>query len=156
MKLLFCATESMLPTKEASTLTVEAIIGLMLGDKQKNSFSKRERNCQKEMTEMLRVEELCVDNLVDHVSFSVKAGEVVGLAGLMGSGRTEILESLFGIRKMQKGKVFVEGRPVKIKCVQDAMDAGLALVPEDRRREGLVLEHTLKENIQLPIFKQDP
>jgi ribose transport system ATP-binding protein len=141
-------------TEDASSLTVEAIIGFMLGDKRGNSFSKRARNYPKEMTEMLRVEGLSVDNLVEDVSFSVKSGEVVGLAGLMGSGRTEILEALFGIRKIQKGKVFVEGRPVKIKCVQDAMDSGLALVPEDRRREGLVLEHTLKENIQLPIFKQ--
>lgn len=141
-------------TKESSNLTVEAIIGFMLGDKKGNSFLKKERNYQKEMTELLRVEDLCVDGLVDRVSFTVKSGEVIGLAGLMGSGRTEILEALFGIRKIENGRIFVDGKPVKIKCVQDAIDAGLALVPEDRRRQGLVLEHSLKDNIQLPIFRQ--
>lgn len=141
-------------TEESSNLTVEGIIGFMLGDKKGNSFSKKARNYQKDVTELLRVEELCVDGLVDHASFTVKSGEVVGLAGLMGSGRTEILEALFGIRKIEKGRIFIDGKPVRIKCVQDAINSGFALVPEDRRRQGLVLEHTLKDNIQLPIFKQ--
>ncbi len=141
-------------TQDAKGLTVESIIGYMLGEKRGHAFEYHERAHVGDQTCMLRVEDLSVDNLVDNVSFEVKAGEVIGLAGLMGSGRTEILEALFGIRKIQNGSVTVDGKKVKIKCVQDAIDAGLALVPEDRRRQGLILEHSIKDNIQLPIFKQ--
>jgi len=141
-------------TQDAKDLTVEAIIGYMLGEKRGRAFEYHERALTGEQKCMLKVEELCVDHLVDHVSFDVKAGEVIGLAGLMGSGRTEILEALFGIRKIQNGSITVDGKKAKIKCVQDAIDAGFALVPEDRRRQGLILEHSIKDNIQLPIFKQ--
>ena len=141
-------------TEEAANLTVEAIISYMLGEKRGHAFEYRPRKLQDKLKCMIRVENLCVDNLVDHASFQVNAGEIVGLAGLMGSGRTEILEALFGIRKIQNGEILIEEKPVKIKCVQDAIEAGLALVPEDRRRQGLILEHTVKDNIQLPIFKQ--
>lgn len=141
-------------TREAGDLNVESIIGYMLGEKRGHAFEYHERANMGERECMLKVEDLSVDNLVDHASFEVKAGEVVGLAGLMGSGRTEILEALFGIRKIQNGSITVDGKKVKIKCVQDAIDAGFALVPEDRRRQGLILEHSIKDNIQLPIFKQ--
>jgi len=139
-------------TEDAKKLTIDAIIDYMLGDAQKRSFEYQERPHPANPKTLLKVEGLCVDNLVENVSFHVDEGEIVGLAGLMGSGRTEILEALFGIRKIQAGKVTVEGKPVKIKRTADAINAGLALVPEDRRREGLVLMHTLKDNMQLALF----
>ncbi len=141
-------------TQSAADLTVESIIGYMLGEKRGRSFEYHARKPQENQKCMLKVEDLCVDHLVKHVSFEVRSGEVVGLAGLMGSGRTEILEALFGIRKIQNGNVTVDGAEAKIKCVQDAVNAGLALVPEDRRRQGLILEHSVKDNIQLTIFKK--
>jgi ribose transport system ATP-binding protein len=103
---------------------------------------------------MLDVSGLSVDNLVTDVSFRVNKGEIVGLAGLMGSGRTEILESLFGIRKIQKGEISIQGKPVGIKNTRHAIQAGIALVPEDRRREGLVLTHSLKNNLLLALFQR--
>ncbi len=72
----------------------------------------------------------------------------------MGSGRTEILETLFGIRKKQGGEVIVEGKPVHVNSVSEAIRSGFALIPEDRRKQGLVLMHTVKDNAVLPILKK--
>lgn len=79
-------------------------------------------------------------------------GEVIGFAGLLSSGRTEILECLFGIRKHKSGKIKVDGKEISIKSVQDAIKAGFGLVPEDRRTQGLVLMHSVKQNLTLPIL----
>jgi ribose transport system ATP-binding protein len=141
-------------TEEAEKLTIKDIINYMLGDVEKRSFEYHERPHPSKPAQMISVKDLCVDNLVKDVSFTINEGEIVGLAGLMGSGRTEILESLFGIRKIQKGTVTIRGNAVTIKTTRDAIGAGIALVPEDRRREGLVLMHTLKNNMLIALFRQ--
>ncbi|MDR0720738.1 MAG: sugar ABC transporter ATP-binding protein [Treponema sp.] len=141
-------------TGEAKNLTIAGIINYMLGDTGRNAFEYHERQQIQNPGVMVDVSGLSVDNLVTDVSFHVNKGEIVGLAGLMGSGRTEILESLFGIRKIQKGKITIEGKPIEIKNTQQAIQAGIALVPEDRRREGLVLTHSLKNNLLLALFER--
>jgi ribose transport system ATP-binding protein len=83
------------------------------------------------------------------VSFEVRAGEIVGIAGLVGAGRTELLTTLFGITPAVAGSVAVAGRPVTPSSPLDAIRAGLALVPEDRKQEGLVLEMAVRENMSL-------
>ena len=93
----------------------------------------------------------CGSRLKD-VSFELREGEVLGLAGLMGSGRTEVVESLFGLNKDASGQVTINGQSYEIKGVRHAIDSGLALIPEDRRREGLVLMHSVEENLIVPIF----
>jgi ribose transport system ATP-binding protein len=140
-------------TEDADNLDINAIINHMLGEQAKHSFEYHERDRQPDAGVMLEVDGLYVDNLVKDVSFTVKKGEILGLAGLMGSGRTEILEALFGVRPIQKGSVKIQGRKVSIKNTRDAINAGLALVPEDRRREGLVLPHTVKVNMLIALFK---
>jgi ribose transport system ATP-binding protein len=141
-------------TEDAKNLNITSIINYMLGEAAKHSFEYHERNKPADASTMLEIQNLCVDNLVTDVSFSVNRGEIVGLAGLMGSGRTEIVEALFGIRKIQNGSVKIQGRLVSIKNTQDAISAGIALVPEDRRREGLVLLHTVKINMLIALFKR--
>jgi ribose transport system ATP-binding protein len=84
------------------------------------------------------------------VSFSVGAGEVLGMAGLVGAGRTELAEAVFGIRRIIGGDLLVGGRPAPIASPHQAMQAGLALVPEDRRLHGLVLEESIGFNLSLP------
>jgi ABC-type sugar transport system ATPase subunit len=87
---------------------------------------------------------------VDDVSFTVHSGEVVGIAGLMGSGRTELLMSLFGCFPGQvSGEIAIDGHPVDIKCPSDAIAAGIGFVTEDRKRSGLVLDQTILANITL-------
>jgi ribose transport system ATP-binding protein len=139
-------------TESAKNLTIKDVINYMLGDTERTAFDYHERAVNHKAETMLAVNGLYVDNLVNDVSFHVNEGEILGLAGLMGSGRTEILEALFGIRKIKKGHISVRGKIVDIKNTQDAIKTGIALVPEDRRREGLVITHSLKDNLQLALF----
>ena len=83
------------------------------------------------------------------VSFDVRAGEIVGLFGLVGSGRTEVLEAVFGITRADSGKIVVEGREIVPRTPRDAMHAGIALVPEDRQRLGLHFNLNLRHNLTL-------
>lgn len=93
--------------------------------------------------------------VVKDVSFSVSSAEVLGLYGLMGAGRTEVLEALFGVHgKRVKGRLFIDGQAVSIKSPEDAIHHGLALIPEDRKRDGLVLGMTLEQNTSLASLWQ--
>jgi rhamnose transport system ATP-binding protein len=87
-----------------------------------------------------------------NVSFTVRAGEIVGMAGLVGSGRSETAQVVFGILKPDSGTVLVEGKPVKIKSPAHAMELGIAYVPEDRGTQGLVREMRIRENLSMAIL----
>ena len=89
--------------------------------------------------EVLRVEKLSRTGFYKDVSFSVRAGEIVGLTGLVGAGRTEVVESVCGITRPDSGKVYLEGKPVHIKKPIDAMKKGIILLPEDRQKQGLIM-----------------
>jgi ribose transport system ATP-binding protein len=112
--------------------------------------------------ELLRVEkislrhpELANTMVLSGISFKLHKGEILGIYGLMGAGRTELLECLFGLHpKNAMGKIFVNGQVRKIKSPVDAIAAGLALVPEDRKLQGLVLEQSVKSNISITILQE--
>ena len=131
---------------------MEEIIDKMLDVAAKTSFERVERNFKQSGDPVLRVRDFSYGNKLTDVSFDLYPGEILGLAGLMGSGRTELVESIFGIRRNWTGEVVVRGEPVKSK--KDAMDKGIALVPEDRRQEGLILQHSIKSNFMLPSVRQ--
>lgn len=137
-------------TDDVANLTLDSIIAHMLGSTGGKKFDWIEREYDEEGEDILTVENLCINEKIKDISFSVKQGEILGFAGLMGSGRTEILETLFGVRKKQSGTVKLNGKPVEIKSTGDAVKAGMALIPEDRRKQGLVLIHSVKENAILP------
>ncbi|MDR3373101.1 MAG: sugar ABC transporter ATP-binding protein [Ancalomicrobiaceae bacterium] len=104
--------------------------------------------------EVFRSENVCLPRLgggytVDHVSLSVKAGEIVGLYGLMGAGRTEFLECVMAQHPEASGKLFIAGKPVKTRTAAGRIDMGLALIPEDRKRDGLVQIMAIRENLTL-------
>src|SRR5262249_3615037 len=86
------------------------------------------------------------------IDFSLRGGEIVGLAGLMGAGRTELAEAVFGVRPAVEGAVFLEGRKVTIRQPTDAIAAGIVLIPEGRRVQGLVLSESVRGNISLPVL----
>jgi ribose transport system ATP-binding protein len=88
------------------------------------------------------------------ISFQIHGGEIVGMAGLVGAGRTELAEALFGIRRILGGQVFLDGNPVVIRHPREAIAAGLLLVPEDRRHHGLVLADSVRNNFSLPNLDQ--
>ncbi|MCR4399149.1 MAG: sugar ABC transporter ATP-binding protein [Firmicutes bacterium] len=100
--------------------------------------------------ECLRVCDITRGTAVRGVSFSLRYGEIVGLAGLVGSGRTELLRLIFGADKADRGEVYVDGRPAVIRSPANAIAEGLALVPEERRGQGLVTRMTVSANITLP------
>ncbi len=87
---------------------------------------------------------------MEEVSFSIRSGEIVGLTGLMGAGRTETARLLFGIDAPDRGKVWVDGREVRVRHPADAIREGIAFVTENRKEEGLVLSLSVRENLSLP------
>ena len=103
--------------------------------------------------EALRVSNLSSKkNKFDKISFSVKKGEILGIAGLMGSGRTELVESIFGLRKLDGGEIFVNGKKITITHPSDAIKNKIALIPEDRKNVGLNLIASVRENLTLPTL----
>ena len=98
---------------------------------------------------ILKVEGLTSGKLFHDVSFSVNAGEVLGVAGLMGAGRTEIMQAIFGNLKKDGGKIFIDGEEVIIKNPRQAIAAGIGFITEDRKTEGLLLEKSIAENIEI-------
>lgn len=102
--------------------------------------------------EMLRVEGLTNSKISD-ISFNVKSGEILGFAGLVGSGRTEILRAIFGADDFNFGRIFVKGKEVTITDPESAIRSGIALVPEERKSQGLVLSLSCKTNITLAALK---
>ncbi len=104
--------------------------------------------------ERLRVEHLSSVGRFHDVSFAVHAGEVVGLSGLVGAGRSEVAQAIFGLDASVTGDVFVRGKRVAIHSAQDAMRHGIGFVPEDRKRQGLVLLMRTGENATLPILNR--
>ena len=137
-------------TGAVKDINLDKIIVYMLGDGRGNRFHWVERKYDSEAPDLLTVEHMKINDKLSDISFSLKPGEILGFAGLMGSGRTEILETLFGIRKMQSGTIRMKGSQVTIRNTRDSIRAGFALIPEDRRKQGLVLIHSLKENAILP------
>lgn len=139
--------------------THDQLIQMMVGRNLADSFRKS-GHIQPE--EVLRVENLCFRNpentkdfLVHEVSFSLKKGEVLGLCGLMGAGRTEVLEAIFGLYPTYiSGKIFIEGVEKQIRCVTDAIDAGIGLVPEDRKLQGLILNMDVTRNTSLASLER--
>lgn len=101
---------------------------------------------------VLEVESLSSGTKLVDVSFSVQKGEILGLAGLMGSGRTELLNTIFGVAKANTGTIRINGKQVKISSPREAIKNRIALIPEDRRSQGLVLDHPVTENLTLPII----
>ena len=100
--------------------------------------------------EVLRVEKLTRTGYFADVSFTLHAGEILGLTGLVGAGRTEVVEAICGITKLTSGTVYLNGKPVKIKSPNDARKKGIGLLPEDRQKQGLLLPWSIGRNITLP------
>ena len=135
-------------TEACAGLTVERIVVAMLGAGNAASFDWLDRGAHDVVAPILQVRNLSLPSRVIDVSFDVHPGEIVGLAGLMGSGRTEIAETIFGRRTASSGEVIFDGKPVTSQ--DDAIHRGIAMVPEDRRKMGLVLDHSIRDNMLLP------
>lgn len=105
-------------------------------------------------TKLLEIKNLSKEGNYKNVSLDVRKGDIVGLTGLLGAGRTELALSVFGLNKPDSGEIFMEGKKVSISCPQDAIDLGIGLVPEERAIQGLFLQKSINENVAAAILKR--
>lgn len=137
-----------MPIAEA---TDERIIALMVGRAIENLYPKRS---SEPGPVVLEVEGLTRRGVIEDISFAVRSGEVVGLAGLVGSGRTEVARAIFGADPLTRGTVKLDGKPVRIRSPQDALSLGIGYLPEDRKVQGLVLGMSVRHNLALTVLRQ--
>ncbi|MCP8967762.1 sugar ABC transporter ATP-binding protein [Ectobacillus ponti] len=129
----------------------EDLIVAMVGRKITQAFPQRKSAVGEEV---LRVEGLGRTGYFADISFSLHQGEILGLTGLVGAGRTEVCQALFGIEGFDKGSVYFKGKQVRIKSPLEAMELGIGYLPEDRQLQGLVLDWGIGRNITLPALKR--
>jgi ribose transport system ATP-binding protein len=139
-------------TEPLAALTPARIVEGIVGKKIEGEMSYLDRGHSPEGEVLLEARALHAGPRVRDVSFTLRAGEILGLAGLMGSGRTELARVLFGIDRLDSGQVLIREKEVSLSNAKQAMAAGLALIPEDRRDQGLVLDHSVRDNLLLPLL----
>jgi len=133
-------------TRYIKDITMDDIVQMMIGREIGERYPAREVQIGQEV---LRVEGLSHAKLFKDVSFNVRAGEVLGVSGLMGAGRTEIMQAIFGNLPTVGGKIFIDGKEVSIRNPRQAIAAGIGFITEDRKTEGLLLEKSIAENIEI-------
>jgi D-xylose transport system ATP-binding protein len=146
-------------TNAAAELTKNKVISAMVGREVGDIFPKTDHELGETAFDVKRLTVYSTDDtrrkIVDDVSFSVRKGEVLGIAGLMGSGRTETLMAIFGAAPNESSReVYVEGKRVDIDSPSDAIEHGVGFVTEDRKRYGLILEQTILDNVTLAGLKK--
>lgn len=145
-------------TRPVAELSEPELVRLMLGralEAQRESLAQSPRKGARSGDtgdELLRVTDLSSPGKFEQISFSLRAGEVVGLAGLVGAGRSELAHALFGLDRGVRGRIHLNGRLVRIRGPREAIRLGIGLVPEDRKKHGLVLSESVLHNVSLPIL----
>lgn len=137
-----------LVTKESD---VNEIINMMLGKSNAEEFRIKHREIKEEI---FRVENLYWEDKLNDVSLRVNKGEIVGIAGLVGAGKTELSKVIFGYLKKDKGKLFKNNKEIEVLSTSKAVKEGIALIPEERRKEGILVEENIKKNVTLSNLKK--
>ncbi|MDF1496404.1 sugar ABC transporter ATP-binding protein [Caproiciproducens sp. CPB-2] len=131
-------------------LSPDTLIKMMVGRGLKEVFQKVKLNIGEDL---LRVEGFN-NQYLKNVHLNLRKGEILGISGLVGAGRTELARAIFGIDPLDSGKIFIDGKEVKIRCPQDAIQHGIALVPESRKEDGLFLNQTISFNTTISILEK--
>ncbi|MEF9954988.1 MAG: sugar ABC transporter ATP-binding protein [Clostridium sp.] len=126
---------------------MDDIISNMVGREIKEKFPRVTCEVGKKI---LEVKNLNAGHMVRDINLELHEGEIVGIAGLMGAGRTETTRAIFGVDPKESGEIWVDGKQVKVNCVEDAITAGIVLAPEDRKKDGLCTKLSVRDNIALP------
>ena len=134
-------------TKEWSKTNIPEIISYMVGREIKEKFPRIERELGETIFE---IKNLNAGRMVRNINLKLREGEIVGIAGLMGAGRTETMRAIFGIDKKTSGQIFLKGNEIKINKPLDSIKNGVVLVPEDRKKDGLCVRMSVRENVALP------
>jgi ABC-type sugar transport system ATPase subunit len=139
-------------TRPAAALDTGALIEMMIGRRLADYFPPT--LTAEAGNELLGVEGLSHPPRFDGISFSLRAGEVLGVAGLVGAGRSEMAQAIFGLDPAATGDIRVRGQHVRVRSPREAMQLGIGLVPEERKRQGLVLSMSAADNMSLPILER--
>lgn len=139
-------------TESLKKVSPEQIVEAIIGRKAAAHLAHKNRSAKISKEVVLEVKNLSSGPKLQNVSLQVRRGEILGLAGLMGSGRTELVNTLFGILKPTAGTITINGKQLDISSPQQAIQNKIALIPEDRRAQGLVLDHAVTENLTLPLL----
>jgi inositol transport system ATP-binding protein len=134
-------------TKAGKEIEQSDIIRMMVGRELKDVYPQGDSNCG---DVLLSVKNITQKKKFNNISFDVKKGEILGIAGLMGAGRTEVMEAIYGLTPIDSGEIFIDDKKVNITSPKDAIDNGIAFVTEDRKLEGIILPLSVKENITMP------
>lgn len=137
-------------TREAEDFSVNRIVELMVGREMSEVYPESHTIVGKEL---FRVEGFSSKGKFENISFNLREGEILGIAGLMGAGRTEIVRAIFGLDRKDSGKVFMKGKEISIKNVNDSIKHGINMLSEDRRKYGLITTRNMRENISLVALK---
>jgi ribose transport system ATP-binding protein len=135
---------------ETSATNEDQLIKMMVGRTIEDRFPKMNFSPTEEI---LKVENLTVPKEIKNASFSLKKGEILGIAGLMGSGRTELAKAIFGVFKEKSGNIYFKGKKIEINSPADAINTGICYLSEDRKEEGLVLGLSVANNISISVLK---
>ncbi|MCO5185510.1 MAG: sugar ABC transporter ATP-binding protein [Anaerolineae bacterium] len=138
-------------TREMASVTTAELINMMVGRDLDDLFPKLDITPGEVV---LEVENLTVPNKFADISFELRAGEILGMSGLVGAGRTEVAQTIFGVDTPQSGTIKIDGAAVSIPNPRTAMQLGIGYVPEDRKQHGLVLEMPITDNITLPSLDE--
>jgi ribose transport system ATP-binding protein len=141
-------------TVQKSEATSEMVIRLMTNAEVKRSFIQK-KSIPADTATVLEVQNLATaDGKVKKASVTVRQGEVIGLFGLAGAGRTELLEAIYGLRPIKSGEIHISNRRVQTFSPRHSLDRGVVLIPEDRRSDALIMAMTIRENMTLPVLNQ--
>jgi len=138
-------------TYKISDINESDLIKLMVGRELTNIFD-REKSASGLGTKVLEVRNLTKKGAFSNISFSVRKGEVLGLSGLMGSQRTEIMRCVFGLDKFDSGEILLENKPLKINSSFSAIKNGIGMVPEDRKNDGIIQTMSVRENLSISLI----
>ncbi|MFS0647608.1 ATP-binding cassette domain-containing protein, partial [Siminovitchia sp. 179-K 8D1 HS] len=136
-------------TKNTCDVTKDELIKMMVNREFSDFLNKDHKTERSIGPELLKVQGLSKKGVVNNVSFTVREGEILGISGLVGAGRTEMIRTLLGVDKKDSGTVILEGKEMNFKSLRDSIKSGLVLVPEERRKQGIVGDLSVQANISL-------
>mgnify|MGYP000852384493 FL=1 len=135
-------------TTSGAKITIPWIVDTMTGLSAEERYPQVEHEIKNEVG--LEVRNICIDDTVRDVSFAVRRGEILGITGFVGAGKTELARILFGAEIPDSGEIYLNGKKLSLRSPDDAIEQGIALIPEDRRNDGLIVSRRLSENLTLP------
>ncbi|MDY3250146.1 MAG: sugar ABC transporter ATP-binding protein [Candidatus Choladocola sp.] len=140
----------MITSRKVGEMTRDEMVSAMVGREVKNYYTKTHTATKEQV---LEVRGLTKAGVIENVSFTLNRGEVLGFTGLIGAGRTETMQMLFGLVKPDSGEIYMKGKKLKLTCPSDAVEAGIAMVPENRKEQGLIPESSVGFNMTISVLK---